>query len=327
MLVEAPPDANINLSNQPVNSGSFQTNKPEKYLRSNTVPNLDTQLKDILHDYDLSDREKWALYNQSLQRFLFFLNDERRKQNKPATSSIRSNLFSSEIPHTGQASNNFQNFPNYGFQNSQVRMPMNNSQHQRSQHNQHIDELPQLPQLNDDDIPSLPENDSDLEEENNLPRAVKRVPLTHYDNIPKRKRTAIPSEKKKAIYSQMYRPALNRWLIDQTRKHNIDRTERVRNEYTPEIINVEMNEIEDMDTFETRRGKKRTYDMDMDDFVDQYSITKKRSNLRDLQPQVVLKRSEVDNYLSTREQDKPQRRSQRLLSQSGAGFLGVHIPA
>lgn len=75
MLVEAPVDSTKN--NQP--AIVFQSNDPEQYLRSNTIPNLDSELKETLYRTDLSDREKWLKYNQTLRKFLFFLNQEKLK--------------------------------------------------------------------------------------------------------------------------------------------------------------------------------------------------------------------------------------------------------
>lgn len=68
ILVEAPSE-NLMLTK----------NFAENYIKPSTAFNLDQELKSVLNRSDLKDHEKWKLYNQSLHRFLFHLNEERNR--------------------------------------------------------------------------------------------------------------------------------------------------------------------------------------------------------------------------------------------------------
>lgn len=52
---------------------------PKNYLRPNTLYNVGRELDALLNRTDISDREKWLLYNQTLRRFFFILNEAREK--------------------------------------------------------------------------------------------------------------------------------------------------------------------------------------------------------------------------------------------------------
>lgn len=78
ILVEAPIDQNEKISDI-TRDIILKKQFDENYLKPNQIFNLDQELKQTLNRADLSDHEKWGLYNQTLQRFLFHLNEERRK--------------------------------------------------------------------------------------------------------------------------------------------------------------------------------------------------------------------------------------------------------
>lgn len=77
ILVEAPvgEEETINRSRDLILKKQFD----ENYLKPNQIFDLDQELKRTLNRTDLDDHEKWALYNQTLQRFLFHINEERKK--------------------------------------------------------------------------------------------------------------------------------------------------------------------------------------------------------------------------------------------------------
>lgn len=65
--------ANMRLNNAYADSEGFFT-KPT----SNVLFNLDSDMQGILARPDLTDREKWQLYNKSLQRYQEFMNQKRK---------------------------------------------------------------------------------------------------------------------------------------------------------------------------------------------------------------------------------------------------------
>lgn len=78
ILVEAPTSQNEKTTDM-TRDVILRKQFDENYLKPNHIFNLDQELKKTLNRPDLNDHEKWSLYNQTLQRFLFHLNEERRK--------------------------------------------------------------------------------------------------------------------------------------------------------------------------------------------------------------------------------------------------------
>lgn len=78
MLVDIP---NVQNNESYVNNDLVsRTSFAENYIKPQTAFNLDQDLRNILNRPDLDDHEKWMLYNQSHQRFLFLLDEERKKK-------------------------------------------------------------------------------------------------------------------------------------------------------------------------------------------------------------------------------------------------------
>lgn len=108
-----------------------RTSFAENYIKPQTAFNLDQDLRNILNRTDLDDHEKWMLYNQSHQRFLFLLDEERKKNinnNKNKFSNVNVfNKFPSAKSHNSNNNLNndlvrFRNFsyPIQGFDHIQI---------------------------------------------------------------------------------------------------------------------------------------------------------------------------------------------------------------
>lgn len=122
MLVEAPDEVKNDLKI----SVDLSKSDPESYLRSTTLFDLDEELKKILRRTDLNDREKWTKYNQTLQRFLFFINQER--PNNRYNSMVRNAFNSAPNLKKGDIYNGFSMpFTNSGVKENNFTLYQNNS--------------------------------------------------------------------------------------------------------------------------------------------------------------------------------------------------------
>lgn len=77
ILVEAP-IGEVEKTSETVRDLILKKQFDENYLKPNRIFDLDQELKRTLNRSDLDDHEKWTLYNQTLQRFLFHINEERK---------------------------------------------------------------------------------------------------------------------------------------------------------------------------------------------------------------------------------------------------------
>lgn len=299
---------------------TYKSNDPEHYLRSNTIPNLDNELKTILYRKDLSDREKWIKYTQILQRYLFFLNQERSKNsfswqlNKinpfdrapklPAKPNIR-NIYEPFIQDHSKGRKNVQvlDIPENRFQ---IYEP--NAQPVENEENVMLEEFVDdsfAANAGDGDVanfydgsanthnfgntPGLPEHDSDLEDEiydveQNVP--FKRATKRNFDEPTTSNSTKSRKFKEKDQYNWIPRPALNRWLLDQDEKTKIRRSNRIKEIYK------QSQRPEQMEFEEQRNTRKRNRDLSFDHVVDDYFIPSHKK-----QPRISLNRNEVANIL------------------------------
>lgn len=127
MLVDIP---NVQNNESYVNNDLVsRTSFAENYIKPQTAFNLDQDLRNILNRPDLDDHEKWMLYNQSHQRFLFLLDEERKKnnnQNKFSNVNIFNKFPSAKSHNSNKNLNNdfvrVRNFsyPTQGFDHIQI---------------------------------------------------------------------------------------------------------------------------------------------------------------------------------------------------------------
>lgn len=296
MLVEAPAETDIN---KPTNTIVLQNNDPESYLRPNTIPNLDNELKKILHRTDIPDREKWTHFNQILRRYLFFLNEEKSKgsfgsslhkfspfNKAPVIDSKPQfrNIYDPSIPKQRHQNVHAFNFTNEHSEPSGSRLNNPSNDEPDYQQNDSFDQS---------DIPLLADHDSDLDED--LPND--DIDMTEiYSNRGKKRNSSVytiferkkvrRAKNEKPIYVWMPRPALNRWEIEQNRKAKTAKQKRLTEGYLKQNTLPERMEIE-------KHSNKRQHSDDFYDFdrsAYEYELTKKK-------PKVVLRRSEVDNIL------------------------------
>lgn len=255
MLVDIPHEQNQNTHT----SLSDQSNFIQNYLSSKTAFNIDQELRNILNRVDLSDHEKWKLYNQSFQRFLFLLEEERRKKNhsfmfqninafNKAPSSMGYNSISrNEAPYIRTPIQGLEKFDEMKFPDSiNIYNPNNKKGHF---------DMNRVEDSSDSDDMSLEEN-----ELKQIRGSSKRESLTT-PNIP-RKHFRF---EKKPIYSYMYAPPLQRWAIDMKGKVNKSKQQRLltsnsqyQHESDDDVIMTPSTEL--MDTEESNRGRKRKHD-------------------------------------------------------------------
>lgn len=124
------------------------------FLQPKIVQNLDKSMSEILFNKNLPDNQKWALYNQTLHRYLHFT----RQHNQQYTSKVKS-------PHDyTMFLNETQSPPNMSreFDISQPSMSTHNATHQstNSKHTLNTTQLPSLSVSNNNSfntsIPSIP---------------------------------------------------------------------------------------------------------------------------------------------------------------------------
>lgn len=58
-------------------------------VQPNTLSLLDNEMKEVLGNNNISDYEKWGIYNQILQRYLKVINNTRKPMSLPLTSEIK----------------------------------------------------------------------------------------------------------------------------------------------------------------------------------------------------------------------------------------------
>lgn len=296
MLVEAPDETE---TNKPTSAIVSQNNDPQSYLRSNTIPNLDNELKQILDRRDIPDRQKWLLYNQILQRYLFFLKQEKSKNSFSSMLSRYSpfdrapvldskpqfkNIYEPSIPK--RSHQNVQPF-NFDIEYSSPSANIPNIPDDiELEHMVNNEDLQH--QIDSNDTPSLPFHDFDLNDDpiydvNDITETPKvRRKRNSSDSIFLRKK--IGRKDKKPIYNWMPRPALNRWEIEQNNKAKIAKQNRLIHSYSerkPErmVVETRSNKRTHADTFH-----------DFDHSLTENTIVRKR-------PKIVLNRKEFERLL------------------------------
>lgn len=93
MLVDIPDSSQPQQHQQYKGILSDRSNyiKPKKFLKPKKIYQYGNELDYILNRSDISERDKWLLYNQTLRRLLFFLNEHREKSNNiPKVKDINS---------------------------------------------------------------------------------------------------------------------------------------------------------------------------------------------------------------------------------------------
>lgn len=229
-------------------------------LKPNTIPDLDKDLKNILNRNDIDDREKWMLYNQSLQRYLFFLNEERKKNsvhkifqtsfNKAPSIEAKKYFHRKEAPHMRTPISNSENLRN-------IDIPFNSNEWNRGQfdlttrkhasnEDENITQNKSLFQSAYDTI--LPSDDEDYDEENNeIFDSNDDIEMDKSTNSEVREREGIAKKRKgslidnyidpkeirlerKPIYSYVRGPPLNRWLLELKKTTNKNKIKRVLDE-------------------------------------------------------------------------------------------------
>lgn len=231
MLVDIPSD-------QVGTGGEIRTNihhlnrnyvNPKKYLRPNTLYNVGTELDYLLNRTDIDDHEKWLLYNQSLRKFFFILNEAREKNfgSKPVslkTEAVKKETTNGQIPtqsththstHTSPLNShmNLQSSSQSTFIPSEIRLPTTT--------------LPQTYENDDDDI-SLNSDDGALGftpyETENLPHEymdTDNVKTKKFRNVfddtdaPPIKKRELTKKFKSGKDIQILLPALAKWTSEQ----------------------------------------------------------------------------------------------------------------
>lgn len=261
ILVEAPNEQNEIIGGEKrdlVSKKSFS----ENYLKTDTIFNLDQELKRTLNRTDLDDHEKWILYNQSLQRFLFFLNEERKNNslhkvfqtsfNKAPSHDTGTYFQRKEAPYFRkplpgveniEKMNIPQNYKNVKFDRGQynINPPVqtieekekNNISQSETLYESAYDTTDEREEYdNNDMIDSLFAGEEDKVPDNNetKKRGKKReTSITHEINT-KRRRVM-----RKPLYNYSHNPPLNRWLLELKQSKNKNRIKRVLNALNREI--------------------------------------------------------------------------------------------
>lgn len=86
-----------------INSESIQrvicTNEDDFYKNPHILSNLDKEMEKIIHQSNISDYDKWLLYNETLRRYLYFIRQpELHKNINERNSEHNSQTKETEIP-------------------------------------------------------------------------------------------------------------------------------------------------------------------------------------------------------------------------------------
>lgn len=273
VLVEAPSD-NENISKDENNRFDIRSKDPEQYTKSSKLFDLDNELKKTLSRNDLADREKWLIYNQILQRFLFFLNEERSKNKFDST--LRQQF------HQAPSSTSVNRIKNIRETQNLIPRVMNFAPTLRENNdNRDVQEVDDSNTEDEFDYirdgTFLTAHNSDLEDDNEdiiESRGTKRGSDENTNQKVKKKRD--PSN---PLYSYMYRPGLMRFKINSKEKVNKAKQNRLVKAYYEQ----------------KRKPQLRKRFAESDSIEDQLTIPLKR-------PKVVLDRSIVANFLKQQEQ-------------------------
>lgn len=272
MLVEAPEETETNTQTKYV---IRRDNDPQSYLRSETIPNLDSELKEILEQRDIPDRQKWQMYNQTLQRYLFFLNQEKSK-----------NSFNSMLRRYSP----FNKAPvvDWKPQFRNIYEPSIPKQRDQDVHPLNFDDNESENTI--DEIPSLPEHDSDLEneqiyDENDIAIRGKKRNASE-ETIPHRK---VNRNSKIPIYNWMPRPALNRWELEQKNKAKMAKQNRLLKAYSELKSEAKPEQMDTQYKYSNKRPHVNNF-YDFDHAVEEQSVAGKR-------PKIHLNRNEFDRLL------------------------------
>lgn len=269
MLVDIPSETNVNNGTNLALQSDFLQN----YITPKTGFNLDQNLRHILTREDINDHDKWKLYNQSLQRFLFLLDEERRKNpyqnifNKTPSSKQYNSYTTQMIPPTNR---------NYGtFVKDIQRPPIDSVQNINSRaYNHHIQrgqydfsprkrvEYNHTSENSIDDtnfqsaldVP-LPLSDipSDEEGEENEEQQKKLMKRKMFDTPGIQKKQL--RKQKRPIYSYGFEP-LQRWAVKQKAKTNKNRLQSLLHSLPPTSQQHENDEVEIMDIEPSSRKRK-----------------------------------------------------------------------
>lgn len=293
MLIEAPSESTT--PNQEHHTILIESNDPEKYVRANNIPDLNKELKIILNRTNLSDREKWVKYNQILQRYLFFLNEE--KQKNSFNSIFRKNNPFDSAPTTTSVKNlhnpifpNVRQFPNM------TELTVNKKTFENSRNSNNIyDEDIHINENENEKTPTEASNLKSDEDEINISglgvfyRPTKRnTPYISSIDIKKKKK----NQNIKPIYVYMPRPALNRWEIDQKTRINKAKQQQLK-EHTKTQTPVKND-----DKIISGRLKRSHDQDDLLHMHEEFNLTKKRPRIlqRD-EVEIILQRDEVEKIL------------------------------
>lgn len=286
MLVDIPNETNetsgIDLA--------LQSNFLQNYIAPKSGYNLDRELRQILSRDDISDHDKWRQYNQSLQRFHFLLDEERRKNpyqnidifnrapslkhHNPLTrhmvpSTNRNyGAYVNNIPRVKHQIDTVQNIKETDFTNRAYNQNIERGQYDFSPRkaNEKYDRAIFDNSIDDSRFQSaldialpLSESSSDNEEEVEENGQQKKVTTKRKsDETPGIRKKQLRKEEK-TIYSQGLVP-LQRWLLNQKAKSNQNKLRSLLHSIPSTSKQHEYDEIEMMDIEPISR--KRRHEME-----------------------------------------------------------------
>lgn len=252
ILVEAPNEQS-EIESKYLEDFNSKKNFGENYLKSDSIFNLDKELKRTINRPDLDDHEKWILYNQTLQRFLFFLNEERKKNslskvfqtsfNKAPSLDSRAFILNREAPHIRNKTSGLENTENFNIPQSSHNINFdkghynidsiaqkknkNNAENESLYKSAFETELPIDEELEENSEESIQDSMQSCDEDVNVTELGKRGQKrrsTVDELISKRRRIV-----RKPLYSYIHSPPLNRWLLELKQSKNKNSIKRVLN--------------------------------------------------------------------------------------------------
>lgn len=277
VLVDLPNEVNDNRTNDLFPQSDFLPN----YIAPKTGFNLDNELRQILMRDDISDHDKWQLYNQSFQRFLFLLDEERRKNifqnfnvfNKAPSSRNFNSLTRQMIPSSRQNfgvnklhtshKNPFmeeairkvlksnradiynQNFQRGQYDFSPYKTKEKNLDFSKSMNESHFQSALDL---------DLPSSDSEEEENEESKKLERKATKRQLFDTPRAQKKHLRKEKK-AIYSYGYEP-LQRWVINTKANENRNKLKNILQSLPSTSQNQETDETEEMEIEEISRKRR-----------------------------------------------------------------------
>lgn len=294
MLVEIPKD-NADFTKNLSSQSSFL----QDFIIPKTAYNLDQELRQTLNRDDLSDHDKWLLYNQSLQRFLFLLDEERKKKNNPfhniksfnnsplptSHSTIRTHIGPSNNINSNRSEVPLIRNPIQGLEKfDRMELPDTiNNVYNRNKNAGHFDiyddnhyQRFKRQKTNPDEyeqalsqplpISNDTSSDEDIGEEEVRDKAIKR----HSVETPGIKAKQYKREPK-PIFSYLHAPPLQRWLIDLNTKQNAKRSRDLINfqstiqKHSDDVMMSPI--VENMEVSEEKNTRKRKHEKDDEDII------------------------------------------------------------